>query len=485
MILKLFLPLILILNLSCLVVPPESTSTETDEIPDNSGTVSIGFDEGEPTGNDSLSSCPDAEMWYDPTTNQICHHDSVTGATDCETTDMTCLLDVLTNTYTCQKVEGGDQIIVMFRLDPDTGLYRSDPNCLPTPSLTICGNGLCEEGEDEYICPVCTDPSLPCPMGPCILACEEDCFETVPTCGNTICEGGEDEYICPVCTDPSLPCPTGPCTRACEEDCFDHPLIDTPRMNPDVWYDPATGEVCHRNIATEVVSCEATMMTCSFEEEHGHEFYSCLTEEGGYDIFHDDPVTGKFLLCEECSSRPSVPPPPSPNPSGTGSCVVCFRDPYGPYGSEDPCACCAGRFMSGYDEVHCSFRLSNSYDQWVLEISYLCHLETETISEVTVSRNGNSLDQEAAEAAYYQSDSESHPALCPDLPELPESDDDSYPPPYTLPPSPMPHPPEVCRGNHNEEGEASFCPDCQSASSEENDEEAARNDFWNFWRDYR
>jgi hypothetical protein len=91
-------------------------------------------------------------------------------------------------------------------------------------------------------------------------------------------------------------------------------------MNPNIWYDPMTGEVCQVDTSDQTVSCMPTSMTCSFERGHGHEFYNCIMEESGCrfeSVFHDDPATGKFLLCEECVPDPicgNNDPTPDPIP---------------------------------------------------------------------------------------------------------------------------------------------------------------------------
>jgi len=134
--------------------------------------------------------------------------------------------------------------------------------------------------------------------------------EPGPVCGNGICETGEGQS-CPPCPDPSQPCPMSPCMIVCEQDCRDQPPpppVDYPRMNPNIRYDPATREVCHREGETASFHCGATSMTCVLERDHGHEFYKCTKEEDGCRfevIFHEDPATGKFLLCEMCASEPS------------------------------------------------------------------------------------------------------------------------------------------------------------------------------------
>jgi hypothetical protein len=62
------------------------------------------------------------------------------------------------------------------------------------PSGPVCGNAICESGEDSLSCPA--DCSIPLPA---------------PVCGNSICESGEDELICPAdCSAPPTPTEINP-----------------------------------------------------------------------------------------------------------------------------------------------------------------------------------------------------------------------------------------------------------------------------------
>ncbi|MBI2981325.1 MAG: hypothetical protein HYY44_03345 [Deltaproteobacteria bacterium] len=70
-------------------------------------------------------------------------------------------------------------------------------------------------------------------------------------------------------------------------------------MNPNVWYDPANGQVCLRNSETQNITCMMMTLACSLEQEHGHKFYRCVRGEAGDRmeiIYHEDPVTGKYLF---------------------------------------------------------------------------------------------------------------------------------------------------------------------------------------------
>lgn len=187
----------------------------------------------------------------------------------------------LTSASTPQQILSG--------LEPDTASQQ--PATLPGSS--VCGNDLCEPGEME--CPPCPDPTHPCPMGPCTVHCERDCLrEPEPTPG-------------------SIPEPS--------------PDHENPRLNQNIWYIPPTAQqVCHRDNESDPADCRSPAMTCTFEQDHGHDFYRCIKEEPGRRmemVFHYDAASGKYLLCEECmpgdrcdhdhhpQPEPIADPPPS------------------------------------------------------------------------------------------------------------------------------------------------------------------------------
>jgi uncharacterized protein YkwD len=66
----------------------------------------------------------------------------------------------------------------------------------------VCGNGLCEPGEDCASCvadcgtcpPVCGDGT--CDAGEACDVCIADCGECPPVCGDGVCEGNEDVNNC-------------------------------------------------------------------------------------------------------------------------------------------------------------------------------------------------------------------------------------------------------------------------------------------------
>ncbi len=72
---------------------------------------------------------------------------------------------------------------------------NNDKDCEPK-----CGNGICEEGEDEDNCAEDCIPETVCGNQVCEQGedennCPEDCLST-PVCGNGICEEGEDIRNC-------------------------------------------------------------------------------------------------------------------------------------------------------------------------------------------------------------------------------------------------------------------------------------------------
>jgi hypothetical protein len=64
----------------------------------------------------------------------------------------------------------------------------------------LCGNGVCEPGEDMKSCPKDCPVGPVCGNGVCevgedMKSCPKDC--TGPVCGNGVCEVGEDMKSCP------------------------------------------------------------------------------------------------------------------------------------------------------------------------------------------------------------------------------------------------------------------------------------------------
>jgi hypothetical protein len=93
-----------------------------------------------------------------------------------------------------------------------------DEACLP--NCMRCGDGTCDEQENEVTCPmdcpVQEPPQPPCGDGLCQgdetwLSCPSDCPTPVEACGNGVCEGNES-FICPQdCScPPPLVCPVTP-----------------------------------------------------------------------------------------------------------------------------------------------------------------------------------------------------------------------------------------------------------------------------------
>lgn len=116
--------------------------------------------------------------------------------------------------------------------DP-TGTHPLD--CGLGDPTAVCGNGTCEAGESEAICPAdCgAGPQPVCGNGTCEQGettenCPQDCQQgTDPVCGNGVCEAGETAETCPVdCnnTQPQSVCGDGQCSDtenniSCPADC--------------------------------------------------------------------------------------------------------------------------------------------------------------------------------------------------------------------------------------------------------------------------
>ena len=88
--------------------------------------------------------------------------------------------------------------------------------------VTVCGDGVCEPGEEFGVCPQdcaqCGDGI--CEPGEAESGCRADC--PVDSCGNGVCERGEDPMVCPVdCIEDT--CGDGVCEfeefDRCRQDC--------------------------------------------------------------------------------------------------------------------------------------------------------------------------------------------------------------------------------------------------------------------------
>jgi hypothetical protein len=130
--------------------------------------------------------------------------------------------------------EGG---LVVILVEPRNGLtcptYElriSDQN----DEETLCGDGICE-GDEPQTCPVDCDTNAVCGNGVCedgedVQSCPQDCDE-LPVCGNGVCEvsKGEDPQNCPQDCDTNAICGNGVCedgedAESCLQDCGDPPV---------------------------------------------------------------------------------------------------------------------------------------------------------------------------------------------------------------------------------------------------------------------
>ena len=115
---------------------------------------------------------------------------------------------------------------------PDTGQDPPDTT-MTTPS--VCGDWVCDAGENGVDCPVDCIPGWPrCGDGECrggedSDSCPADCPVSVPEtmCGDGTCEEGEDETSCAQDCAPAGPecgdavCEEGESRRSCMQDCRD------------------------------------------------------------------------------------------------------------------------------------------------------------------------------------------------------------------------------------------------------------------------
>jgi hypothetical protein len=102
------------------------------------------------------------------------------------------------------------------------------PAATPEPNPAVCGNEICEAGENAETCsadcfsePICGDEI--CEEGEDAETCSADCFSE-PICGDEICEEGEDAETCsadcfsePICGDEI--CEEGEDAETCPRDC--------------------------------------------------------------------------------------------------------------------------------------------------------------------------------------------------------------------------------------------------------------------------
>ncbi len=82
----------------------------------------------------------------------------------------------------------------------------------------VCGNNICETGEDFYCAPCNAPPGAVCTAEckPIQGTCPQDCKK--PVCGNGICDEGEAGGCPPVGEGP---CWSGSCPKDCKQTCFD------------------------------------------------------------------------------------------------------------------------------------------------------------------------------------------------------------------------------------------------------------------------
>ena len=109
-----------------------------------------------------------------------------------------------------------------------------DPNtcqCTGGGGGPVCGNGVCEPGEDSINCPQDCPPGGFCGDGACDPAIGEDCNSCpedcgpCTTCGNGVCEPefGENSTNCPEDCPPINSCGNGICDPGTGEDVFTCP----------------------------------------------------------------------------------------------------------------------------------------------------------------------------------------------------------------------------------------------------------------------
>ena len=167
-----------------------------------------------------------------------------------------------------------------------------------TAGQSVCGNKICEIGEEEYLCPPCSDPTgLRCSKAPCLQKCEQDCFNAATVCGNKKCEEGE-ATICPSCSDPTgLRCPKSPCfLGTCAGDCEKPSYL---QAHNDLWYDRLKNKICHYNSSKKNSFCEPTSLLCSsFQPDPSQDGYLCemaQTPKPAIVKFYFDTKSGFYL----------------------------------------------------------------------------------------------------------------------------------------------------------------------------------------------
>ncbi|MBI1935507.1 hypothetical protein HYS31_03625 [Candidatus Woesearchaeota archaeon] len=194
-----------------------------------------------------------------------------------------------------------------------------------------CGNNVCEPYE------TCTSSS--CTENACTadcggLYCPKDCDKT-NKCGNGICEAGEEEYICssttcPVC-DPKLgePCPACPqsCEMKCPQDCSTTEIKEQVKC---VFQNSVSKQECYSEkgsctgVGTCVVdvkgkkgeqvtwksSCGGYAYT-TIDGTNEHAYFSCGTEsctdsDGGIDYYVQGWTKNKSVSQNDyCTSAPA------------------------------------------------------------------------------------------------------------------------------------------------------------------------------------
>ncbi|UCF35135.1 MAG: hypothetical protein JSV78_07485 [Phycisphaerales bacterium] len=136
----------------------------------------------------------------------------------------------------------GHQITFDLSINAAEGFW-SDSFFITVGPCSICGNGVCDSGEDSVTCcddcgPVCGDAACNC--GEDSLTCCEDCgavcgdgtcncdedtctcpLDCGSSCGDGCCNGDED--TCDCCVDCGTACPDGCCSTECGEDEFNCP----------------------------------------------------------------------------------------------------------------------------------------------------------------------------------------------------------------------------------------------------------------------
>ncbi len=130
-------------------------------------------------------------------------------------------------------------VLELFQCAATSGCFEQEgPNC---------GNGACEDGENEFNCPEdCEQSQMFCGDGLCDgpenpQNCPEDCGEPSTECGNGQCESGESSITCPEdCEGGGLQCGDAYCgsnetATSCPEDCQASDVC-LQEVCPDLYY---------------------------------------------------------------------------------------------------------------------------------------------------------------------------------------------------------------------------------------------------------